>query len=819
MVPLSVTDDLTVVLLWVVTDIKSFNGRMFHRHFLLFTANLIFFILILSYVIYFVFVQGFLQKQYFQANVNNLNNVGNSVEYFLNKADDIALHYSLINREALAYAYKDIKLDYSFFQFLSRMRDQKFFDENINSTYIYYQNSGKIIDLGTSEVATVKDMGSSEKNSFLQNGNFYDTGWLDALKAKKFNSSGFILLNTRKLYQVSSEKNPTVYEKQLLNQHPNVNVITLIRPLENDQKNIKGAVIVNLNESVLSQYLESARTDFPQTSFIINSNGYVVSHSDKSVLNKDLSSVDYVHDIIGNPSSEGYFTGVVNGIKSEVIYVKSSHVEWIYISSIPYNFITRDLNNLTKFILIIVFLILGSAVVSLYFMTKRIYSPIEKIFEKIKGISNTKKPDMLKSEVKVVEALVDNFKQNYDHLGKMVFDNFYLLKYDFLNKLILGECSDEEKENGFREYMIDFRHDKFTVVNVEIDEYVTVLNSYKVQDIYLIKQAIINIAEEILNSEYSAVGTVINQRNISLILNTDTNSLNKTKLGSCLKNIADMVNKYLNVSISSGVGNIKYSLKDLRQAYNEAEAALANKLHKGKSTILYFDEVKSVEEIYGDSGIDDRLIDFIKAGQKEKCLRILEDMTVKIKESSLKRKQVENIFIEFSILIRKLLNNTEKSFDEVCGIRFSDVLGFIDSFETLDELKKYMEGILSSVCDFYLDAKRNHNEELIAKVISYIDNHYFEELSLDSVSSMLKLTPQYISKLIKDIEGINFLDYLTDVRIKKSKQLLLKTDLPVQQVAERVGYTCYRTYLEQFKVRTGMIPTQYRKFNNKIADS
>lgn len=801
----------------MVNGIKFYNNRMFHKYFLLFTANLIFFILILSYVIYFIFVQGFLQKQYFQANVNNLNNVSNSVEYFLNKADDIALYYSLIDRDTIAYAYKNIKLDSDFFQFLSRIRNQKFFDENINSTYVYYKNSSKIIDLSSGEVSIIKDSDSLKINSLLQNGNFYDIGWLDALKEKKFNSYGYILLNTRKLYNVSSETNPTVYERQVLNQHPNVNIITLIRSLENDQKNIKGAVIVNLNESVLSQYIKNARTDFPQTSFIINNAGDVVSHPDKSTLNTNLKKLDYIQTIIDSKKSEGFFTDNINGQKSEIMYIKSSYVDWIYISFVPYNYIVSDLNYLTKIILIIVVLILSSAIVSVYFMTKKIYSPIEKIFEKIKGISNTKKPGMLKSEVKVIETLVDKFKQNYDHLGKMVFDNFYLLKYDFLNKLILGECRDEEKQNGFNEYNLCFNFDNFFIVNIDIDEFVTVLNAYKVQDIYLMKQAIINIAEEIINCGYFAVGTVINERNISIIINTGDKVIDKVKLNICLKSINDMVSKYFNVTISSGISNMRYSLEDLRQAYNEAELALANKMHKGKNALIYFDEVKSVEDIHNYSSFDDQLISFIKSGQKEKCLRILEGMTISIKENSLNRKYVENIFMEFTILIHKLLNNTEKSFDEICGRKFADVLKFIDSFETVDELKKYMEDIFIRLCDFYLEVKRNYNEELISKVMSYIDKHYYEELSLDSMSSILKLTPQYISKLIKDITGINFLDYLTSVRIKKSEQLLLKTDLPVQQVAERVGYVCYRTYLEQFKVHTGMIPTQYRRLNNKIA--
>lgn len=780
------------------------NNRLYFKYFILFAVNLIFFILVLSYLIYFVFVQSFLQKQYAQANIANLNDISRFTEYFLIKADDVAKYYSIVNKEAIVYQYKDITVDARLYDFLDRQKKQKFINESVYSTYLYYQNKDVLIDLGSSSI-------------YAPASSFFDTEWMNKMKEKTYNKHNFILLDTRKVIdsrfvQSGGEKLSGI--NSVTQQY--IDVISVIRPFENRRENIKGFVVANLKERNLSDYIKESHSGTPQIIFIINSAGKVVSHVNKSLLSSDLTNQGYINTIINSNGNSGFFIDSVNGEKSAIMYVKSNYIDWIYVSIVPYSYLVKNLEYLTRIILIIIVLILLSAVISLFFISIRVYTPIEEIFEKIKRISSEDKAHMVKSEVKIINNLLDNFKRNYDHLGKKVLDNYYLLKFNFLNKLINAEYTSSEISEGLAEYKLSFNKNYYLVACIKIDDYINVLKNCRIQDIYLMKQGIINIAEEFLNEEYTAVGTDYDQRNIALIINTDKAALEKEKFNSYISSIMDMVKKYFNLSISVGIGNVYTALDGLKQSCKEAEIALKNRLHKQREVVIYFDEINTGSTSCDFSGFVEQIIGLIKSGKKAKCLQVLDHLISAIKENDLNHQQVENVFIELFVLVRKQLSGSGISFEDISGIRFGDIIDFVITFETLDALQGYAGDILSRLCDWSAENRKISNEELIAKVIDYIDKHYYQDISLDKIADMLKLTPQYISKLIKDISGTNYLEYLTTVRIQKSEQLLLNTHLSVQEVAERVGYLCYRTFLQHFKMRTGTIPTQYRKLNNKI---
>lgn len=58
---------------------------------------------------------------------------------------------------------------------------------------------------------------------------------------------------------------------------------------------------------------------------------------------------------------------------------------------------------------------------------------------------------------------------------------------------------------------------------------------------------------------------------------------------------------------------------------------------------------------------------------------------------------------------------------------------------------------------------------------------------------------------------MNFLSYLTNIRMERAKKLLVSTDLPVSEVAQRSGYADYRVFTKTFKKAEGVTPSQYRQ--------
>ena len=102
-------------------------------------------------------------------------------------------------------------------------------------------------------------------------------------------------------------------------------------------------------------------------------------------------------------------------------------------------------------------------------------------------------------------------------------------------------------------------------------------------------------------------------------------------------------------------------------------------------------------------------------------------------------------------------------------------------------------------------------ERTITGITRYLQEHLADEMSLSVLAEEFHLNPQYISQLFKNEIGVNFLSYLTNIRMEKAKKLLLSTSLSVAEVAEKSGYGDYRVFTKVFKKSEGITPSQYRR--------
>ena len=92
-----------------------------------------------------------------------------------------------------------------------------------------------------------------------------------------------------------------------------------------------------------------------------------------------------------------------------------------------------------------------------------------------------------------------------------------------------------------------------------------------------------------------------------------------------------------------------------------------------------------------------------------------------------------------------------------------------------------------------------------------MQEHLAEEISLSVLADEFHLSTQYISQLFKSEIGVNFLTYLTKIRMENAKKLLLATSLPISDISERSGYGDYRVFTKAFKKSEGVTPSQYRR--------
>ena len=104
--------------------------------------------------------------------------------------------------------------------------------------------------------------------------------------------------------------------------------------------------------------------------------------------------------------------------------------------------------------------------------------------------------------------------------------------------------------------------------------------------------------------------------------------------------------------------------------------------------------------------------------------------------------------------------------------------------------------------------------QLISRVMRYLQHNYMMyDISLDSVGGILGINPSYLSVLFKKSTGINFVDYISDLRINAAKELLKDPLKPNSEIARSVGYESSSYFARAFKKKTGMTPTDFRKMS------
>lgn len=103
----------------------------------------------------------------------------------------------------------------------------------------------------------------------------------------------------------------------------------------------------------------------------------------------------------------------------------------------------------------------------------------------------------------------------------------------------------------------------------------------------------------------------------------------------------------------------------------------------------------------------------------------------------------------------------------------------------------------------------------IKAVTDYITKKYSEPIRIKEIADYLGLDRSYLCKLFKKATNYTPMEYLITFRIRKAKQLLKQTDLPIQHIAYSVGYSDPFAFSKIFKRETGMPPSLYRENSAK----
>ncbi len=117
-----------------------------------------------------------------------------------------------------------------------------------------------------------------------------------------------------------------------------------------------------------------------------------------------------------------------------------------------------------------------------------------------------------------------------------------------------------------------------------------------------------------------------------------------------------------------------------------------------------------------------------------------------------------------------------------------------------------------------VDAAHRHQDRRLKEVLLYITEQYAQPITPQSMANVCGLNLSYFCRLFHRGTGMTATAYLTAYRLTRAEKLLVTTDLPVSEIAVRVGFSDIAYFSRCFKRHYGISPLKYRRNNMNIKE-
>lgn len=265
------------------------------------------------------------------------------------------------------------------------------------------------------------------------------------------------------------------------------------------------------------------------------------------------------------------------------------------------------------------------------------------------------------------------------------------------------------------------------------------------------------------------------------------------------------------LDIAIGIGGVCRTLGNFSRSYEEALRAARYLPGGGIMHIL---------DVPVDAGADPGpeyplakeklLLEKMASGDTESCLQIFNqiyDCLLNEYPSSLRG--VKKKLLELMVLVHRMGYNYRIRSEQYFNI--NDYVEELLSIEDRVELKVWCRERIEFFSQGIRDIAERRVNSLIRKAVDYINENYNKVITLDDISREVNISPHYFSKLFKEQVGENYIDYITSLRIQKSKELLAENQLSIKEICFDIGYADPNYFSRLFKKVVGVTPTEYRE--------
>lgn len=119
--------------------------------------------------------------------------------------------------------------------------------------------------------------------------------------------------------------------------------------------------------------------------------------------------------------------------------------------------------------------------------------------------------------------------------------------------------------------------------------------------------------------------------------------------------------------------------------------------------------------------------------------------------------------------------------------------------------------ILSQIEEHQSSEHGSNRERYLFEMTSYMEQNYYNKLSLDEISNYAGISPNYANNIYKEKTGLTIIQYLNTLRVEKAISLLSSSDMKVEQIADYVGINDRHYFSRLVKKHSGLSPRDHRQ--------
>lgn len=251
------------------------------------------------------------------------------------------------------------------------------------------------------------------------------------------------------------------------------------------------------------------------------------------------------------------------------------------------------------------------------------------------------------------------------------------------------------------------------------------------------------------------------------------------------------------------------TITDFASVFRDVFSLNVDSLFKPEQIIINRSLDKGNDFVYSVEA-EQRLVHLVKARKIEEAHNLVENI---LRTNYIEKRLTTHALED----LKQSLINTIKRITQLLEVNFAD---FYTNNQTLFEQlistdsKELYRVFLTLFQEIFTVAEENEEEtqDIIRRILEYIDIHYKEDLSLSDLAENFALTESYLSRLIKERTGITFKSYLNQLKVNYAKKLLTEKKMKVSEVAESVGVQNVNTFIRMFKQYEGVTPGKYSTY-------